>query len=81
MNLRGFGGQHVAVAAFTLAAARSPDLAAPALRLNAAIEVCDAVAGVLEVKERGVGDPIAVGGVLLPFVGLATWLASLRALG
>ena len=80
MNLRGFGGQHVAVALFTLAATRSPELAVPALRLNAGIEVCDAVAGALEVREKGIGDPLALGGVLLPFAGLATWMTSLRAL-
>jgi hypothetical protein len=80
MNLRGFGGQHVAVAVFTLAAARSPRLAPAALRLNAGIEVCDAVAGGFEVRESGFDNPLAVGGVLLPVVGLATWLASLRGL-
>jgi len=80
MNLRGFGGQHVAVAIFTLVAARSQDLTAPALWLNAGMEVCDAVAGALEVRERGTGDSVAVGGVVLPLVGLATWLTSLRAL-
>ena len=80
MNLRGFGGQHVAVAVFTLLASRSGDGAEPALRLNAGLEVCDAVAGALEVRERGRGDPVAVGGVVLPFVGLATWMAALRRL-
>jgi hypothetical protein len=38
------------------------------------------VAGGLEVRERGAGDPIALGGVLLPFVGLATWLTALLTL-
>lgn len=80
MNLRGFGGQHVAVAVFTLAAARSPRLTAPALKLNAGMDACDALAGALEVRERGAGDSVAVGGVVLPFIGLATWLSSLRAL-
>jgi hypothetical protein len=80
MNLRGFGGQHIAVALFTLASSRSPQLARPALLLNAGIEVCDAAAGGLEVRERGAGDPIALGGVALPFVGLATWLTALRGL-
>ena len=81
MNLRGFGGQHVAVAVFTLAASRSRDLAAPALRLNAGLEVCDAVAGVLEVRERGTQDPVAVGGVVLPLAGFALWTRALRGRG
>jgi hypothetical protein len=80
MNLRGFGGQHIAVGIFTLISSRSRELARPALLLNAGIEVCDAVAGALEVRERGAQDPIAVGGVLLPFVGLTTWLTALRTL-
>jgi hypothetical protein len=81
MNLRGFGGQHIAVATFTLLAARSRDLTRPALLLNAGLEVADAVAGALEIHERGTRDPVAVGGVLLPFVGLATWLTALRTIG
>jgi hypothetical protein len=81
MNLRGFGGQHIAIGIFTLLSSRSRDLARPALLLNAGIEVCDVVAGGLEVRERGAQDPIAVGGVLLPLVGLTTWLTALRTLG
>jgi hypothetical protein len=77
MNLRGFGGQHIAVAVFTLLASRSRQLARSALLLNAGIEVCDMVAGGLEVRERGTQDPIAVGGVLVPLVGLTTWLTAL----
>jgi hypothetical protein len=80
MNLRGFGGQHIAVAVFTLFAARSRQMARSALLLNAGIEVCDMVAGGLEVRERGTSDPIAVGGVLLPLVGLTTWLTALNKL-
>jgi hypothetical protein len=49
MNLRGFGGQHIAIAVFTLVSSRSRNLARPALLLNAGIEVCDAVAGGFEV--------------------------------
>ena len=78
MNLRGFGGQHIAIAIFTLCASRSPNLARPALLLNAGVEVCDAAAGGFEMHERGTRDPFAVGGVVLPFVGLATWLSALR---
>jgi hypothetical protein len=77
MNLRGFGGQHIAVAVFTLLASRSRQMARSALLLNAGIEVCDMLAGGLEVRERGTRDPIAVGGVLLPLVGLTTWITAL----
>jgi hypothetical protein len=77
MNLRGFGGQHIAVAIFTLLAARSHKMARPALLLNTGIEIGDMVAGGLEVRERGTRDPIAIGGVLLPLVGLTTWLTAL----
>lgn len=80
MNLRGFGGQHIAVGVFTLVSARSSTGARPALLLNAGMEICDVVAGGLEVRERGHRDPIAVGGVLLPFVGLTIWLTALRTL-
>ena len=38
------------------------------------------MAGGFEVREKGVGDPIAVGGVALPAIGLATWLWALRKL-
>ena len=51
------------------------------LLLNVGVDVCDAMAGGFEVREKGVGDPIAVGGVLLPFVGVTTWLSALRKLG
>jgi hypothetical protein len=80
MSLRGFGGQYIGVAVFTLFAARSPDLARPALLLNLGVDFCDAMAGGFEVREKGVGDPIAVGGVVLPAVGLASWLWALRKL-
>ncbi len=52
-------------------------MARPALLLNTGIEIGDMVAGGLEVRERGTRDPIAVGGVLLPLVGLTTWLTAL----
>jgi len=80
MNLRGFGGQHIAIATFTLLSARSRTMARPTLLLNTGIEIGDMVAGGLEVRERGTRDPIAVGGVLLPLVGLATWLTALTRL-
>jgi hypothetical protein len=38
------------------------------------------MAGGFEVRENGVGDPIAVGGVTLPAINLATWLWALRKL-
>ncbi len=81
MNLRGFGGQHIAIAAFTLFSSRSQRLARPALLLNTGVEICDAVAGGFEIRERGPRDPIALGGVVLPFFGLATWLSAFRKLG
>ncbi len=80
MSLRGFGGQYIGVAVFTLLASRSPDLARPALFLNMGVDACDAMAGGFEVREKGVGDPIAVGGIALPAIGLATWLWALRKL-
>ena len=80
MSLRGFGGQYMAIAAFTLLAARSPQLARPALFLNVGVDVCDAMAGGFEVREKGVGDPIAIGGIALPAINLATWLWALREL-
>jgi hypothetical protein len=79
MNLRGFGGQHVAIGAFTLwAVRRRPDLVRPALLLNIGVEICDAVAGGFEVHERGRRDPVAAGGLLLPFANLAVWVTALR---
>jgi hypothetical protein len=78
MNLRGFGGQHIAIAVFTLFAARSPHLARPAVLLNVGVETCDAVVGGFEVRERGIRDPIAMGAVTLPFINLAFWLEALR---
>jgi len=81
MSLRGFGGQYIAIAVFTLFSARSRHLARPALLLNVGVDVCDAMAGGFEVREKGVGDPIAVGGVTLPAINLATWLWALRKLG
>lgn len=80
MSLRGFGGQYIGVAVFTVLAARSSDLARPALLLNIGIDVCDAMAGAFEVREKGGGDPIGVGGIVLPAMGLATWLWALLAL-
>jgi hypothetical protein len=80
MALRGFGGQYIAVAIFTLFSARSRHLAGPALLLNVGVDVCDAMAGGFEVREKGVGDPIALGGVILPAINLATWLWALRKL-
>lgn len=44
---------------------------------NPGLSANDMVAGGLEVRERGTWDPIAVGGVLLPLVGLTTWLTAL----
>lgn len=80
MSLRGFGGQYIAVAVFTLFSARSRDLARPALLLNVGVDVCDAMAGVFEVREKGVGDPIAVGGVTLPAINFVIWLWALHEL-
>ena len=42
------------------------------------IEDGRALAGAFEVREKGAGDPIAVGGIALPAIGLATWLWALR---
>ena len=44
MSLRGFGGQYIGLAVFSLFAARSPELARPALLLNVGVDVCDALA-------------------------------------
>lgn len=81
MNVRGFAGQHIAIAALTLFSSRSQRLARPALLLNAGVEICDAVAGGFEVHERGTRDLIELGGVALPFVSLATWLSAFHKLG
>lgn len=78
MNLRGFGGQHIAVAIFTLLSSQSRQTARSVLLLNARIEVCDMVAGGVEVRECGTRDPIAVGGVLLPLVEPTSWLSALN---
>jgi hypothetical protein len=80
MSLRGFGGQYMAVAAFTLFAAQSSDLARPALLLNVGVDVCDAMAGAFELREKGRTDPIACGGVAMPAINLATWLLALHLL-
>lgn len=80
MNLRGFGGQHIAIGVFTVASSRSRHLARPAAVLNVGVELCDAVAGGFEVRERGTGESIAMGGLVLPFFNLATWLCTLRRL-
>jgi hypothetical protein len=39
------------------------------------------LAGGFEVHERGTRDPIALGGLALPFIGLANWLPALHKLG
>jgi hypothetical protein len=80
MSLRGFGGQYMAIAVFTLFAAQSPQLVRPALFLNVGVDVCDAMAGAFELREKGWKDPIACGGVALPAINLATWLSALRLL-
>ena len=80
MNLRGFGGQHIAIAVFTVFSSRSTRLARPAVLLNLGVEVCDAAVGALEVRERGTHDQIAMGALVLPFINLATWLSALRRL-
>src|ERR671918_2231936 len=80
MSLRGFGGQYIAIAVFTLFSMRSPHLARPALLLNVGVDACDAMAGGFEVREKGTDDPIALGGVALPAINLATWLWALHRL-
>jgi hypothetical protein len=80
MSLRGFGGQYMAIAAFTLFAAQSPRLARPALLLNVGVDACDAMAGAFELREKGRKDPIALGGVALPAINLVTWLSAIRQL-
>lgn len=80
MSLRGFGGQYIAIAVFTLFSVRSPHLARPALLLNVGVDACDAMAGGFEVREKGTDDPIALGGVALPAINLATWLWALHKL-
>jgi hypothetical protein len=80
MSLRGFGGQYMAIAIFTLFSARSRHLARPALLLNVGVDLCDAMAGGFEMREKGVRDPIAAGGITLPAINLAVWLWALRQL-
>ncbi len=78
MNLRGFGSGHIALAAFTLAATRSPRHAPAALALNAGSDVLDAAAAALELRARGGMDRVVAGGMLLPALGLATWSVAAR---
>ncbi len=80
MSLRGFGGLYISVALVTMVAACRSDLARPALALNLACEVFDATAGLLEIRDRGRPDPIALGGVAMPLAGALTWTAALRRL-
>ncbi len=80
MNLRGFGGQHIAIASLTMVAAYRTDLARPALVLNLACETFDAAAAMLELRARGAPDAIAVGGIVIPLAGALTWTAALRRL-
>ena len=80
MNLRGFGGQHIAIALLTMVAAHRTDLARPALALNLGCETFDAAAAVLELRDRGGPDRIAVGGIATPLIGALTWTAALRRL-
>jgi hypothetical protein len=80
MSLRGFGGLYMAVALLTMVAAYRRDLARPALALNLACETFDATAGVLEIRDRGAPDAVALGGVAMPLAGALTWTAALRRL-
>jgi hypothetical protein len=80
LNLRGFGGQHIAIAVFTLSSTVSPHLTRPAVLLNTGVELCDAASGALEVRERGARDPIAIGALTLPLINRAYWLTALRKL-
>ena len=80
MSLRGFGGQYIAIAVFTLLSARSRHIYRQAVLLNVGVDLCDAMAGGFEIREKGAGDPIAVGGVALPAINLAMWLWALRKL-
>lgn len=79
LNLRGFGGQHIAIAIFTLLCLQSPAYTRLAVRLNIGIEVCDLLSGGLELRDQGADDNIAVGAVALPILNLAAWLSALRA--
>ncbi|MDQ3630693.1 MAG: hypothetical protein M3417_05345 [Actinomycetota bacterium] len=80
MSLRGFGGLYIAVALLTIVASYRTDIARPALALNLACETFDAAAGLLEVRDRGGPDPIALGGIAMPLAGALTWTAALRRL-
>lgn len=77
MSLRGFGGQYIAIAVFTLLSVRSRHIYRQALLLNVGVDLCDAMAGSFEIREKGARDPIAVGGVALPAINLAMWLWAL----
>ncbi|MDQ3630694.1 MAG: hypothetical protein M3417_05350 [Actinomycetota bacterium] len=50
------------------------------LGLNLACELFDAAGAVLELRDRGGPDPVAVGGIVIPLVGAVTWTSALRAL-
>ena len=78
--MRGFGGLYISVALLTMVAAYRRDLARPALALNLSCEAFDATAGLLELRDRGRPDAIALGGVGLPLAGALTWRAALRRL-
>jgi|AntDryMetagUQ889_1029465.scaffolds.fasta_scaffold11981_2 hypothetical protein len=80
MSLRGFGGLYISVALLTMVASYRTDLARPALALNLGCETFDATAGLLELRDRGGPDPIALGGVAMPLAGALTWTAALRRL-
>jgi len=80
MSLRGFGGLYIAVALLTMFGSYRTDIARPALALNLGCEAFDATAGLLELRDRGGPDPIALGGVAMPLAGALTWTAALRRL-
>ena len=78
MCLRGMGGYVVMVGAATLGAALRGRGLRPLVALNTAIDSADMCVGLLEWRDRGRLDKAAAGGVGVPGLGVAAWLAASR---
>ena len=80
MNLRGFGGAHIAIAVHTLAVARTSEQARAVLGLNALVDGLDTAVSLLEWRARGKPDPVVAGGVALNVAALICWSTAAIAL-
>ena len=78
MCLRGMGGYVLMVGAATLCVALRGQELRPLLALNTAIDSADVCVGLLEWRDRGRPDKAALGGVGVPGLGVAAWLAASR---